>query len=86
LKLLRLLQKHCQHPSHAVKADIHEGDIEGKQVQWCECCGAFRFMRWTEQGGDLWGYWMTGEWREPRPDWFTPKERKEYLDALREAK
>jgi hypothetical protein len=79
LKLLRLLQSRCQHPSYAVKADILQGDVRTHKVQWCECCGAFRFMSTNHM-------YSTEEWRAPRPDWYTPKERKDFLKALAESK
>jgi hypothetical protein len=84
LKVLRLLQKHCKHPDYAVKVDIHEGDAGDMRVQWCECCGAFRFVRRLR--AVTWGTWIEGEWREPRPDWYTPSERREYRKAMAESK
>jgi hypothetical protein len=79
LFILRWLQSKCQHPSYAVKADILQGDVRSHRVQWCECCGAFRFMS-TKQ------VYSTEEWRNPRPDYYTPKERKDFLNALVESK
>lgn len=69
LKLLRSLQCHCTHPPYAVTADILEGDAGFLHVQHCNICGACR------RTNDALNY--KADWREPRPDWYTPSERKQ---------
>jgi hypothetical protein len=75
LLLLRWLQRQCSHPGYAVKADILEGDFKDAGVQWCAICGAFR-RTWSD---------FKYEWREPRPDWHTPGERKQAMTDFRDA-
>lgn len=85
LKILAWLQMGCEHPSHAVKADILEGDLLNRRVQWCEICGAHRFAFWRHTGVGM-GDYFPSEWRTPRPDWYTPQQRKQYLSDLAASK
>lgn len=66
LSLLAYLQRGCAHPGAAVKADILEGDAGETHVQWCEVCGAWR-LAYLGRG--------PGEWRAPRPDYYSPRMR-----------
>lgn len=75
LYLLRWLQRQCAHPGYAVKADILEGGVKDGGVQWCEICGAHRL---TCRGAH-------GAWRDPRPDWYTAKERRQLAKDMRAA-
>jgi len=34
----------CKHPSNKVTADVLQGEGNGRAVQWCRICGAFRVV------------------------------------------
>ncbi len=77
LKLLGALQRRCEHPPTAIKADLFEGDQPGVSVLWCEICGAVAVRR-TRPPMPLFY-----EFRRPCAEWHTAKELKTVREALR---
>jgi hypothetical protein len=63
-RLFEWLQRRCNHPSPAVRADIMEGDDQTRRLQWCLRCGAYRFQYIIGPSAA-----RVGEWKEPRATW-----------------
>jgi len=80
LLLLRQLQKRCKHPPRAVRLDLLEGGRLSSETSWCEICGAVRMTWWIKHDEA-----RVGEWRSPRPDYYTPAAREAYRRDLQEA-
>lgn len=60
-------QARCPHDPKYVRADILEGDVNGKAVRWCYRCGAYSTAFYTSGLSGT----IHSEWRSPKSAWAT---------------
>lgn len=72
-RLLDWLLSRCPHNPDHVTADLAESASPDTQLQWCQRCGAVRWVRGYNLGGLPLPH--VG-WRRPRPLWCEPRRRK----------
>lgn len=63
-RLLRWLQRHCDHPSNEQAADILQRDNLPTKVRWCRTCGAVAVDAELLDGSTDYA-----ELRLPQPTW-----------------